>query len=169
MISWGPAGGNGAGAGGPAVVCAWCGSLMSGSVEAEETSHGMCRECLADTGLVEVERVHGLSAREADRLPFGLLLLDDEGTVLRYNAAESRLSGRAPEETLGLNFFRDVAPCTRVQEFEGRFRRLLEKGEAARVSFSFVFRFTGGDQLVRVVLSYQPREGTVILVEGNGA
>ena len=90
---------------------------------------------------VEVIRLADtLSGEELDALPVGLMLLDRDGTVLRYNRTEADLSRHAARDVLGRNFFRDVAPCTRVREFQGRF----EEGVAARrleVTFAFRFRF----------------------------
>lgn len=48
---------------------------------------------------------------ELDALPFGVVEMDREGTVLRYNAPESRASGLPPDRVIGRHFFRDVAPC----------------------------------------------------------
>lgn len=80
----------------------------------------------------------GLTAAELDALPYGMIQLDARGTVLRYSRAESRLSGRAAAACVGRNFFHDIAPCTRVAEFLGRF----EAGVAARqLDEVFAFRF----------------------------
>ncbi len=53
-----------------------------------------------------------MTDHELDALPFGVVEMDREGTVLRYNAAESRSSGLPPERVVGRHFFRDVAPCS---------------------------------------------------------
>jgi photoactive yellow protein len=87
--------------------------------------------------------IHGadaLSAAELDALPYGMIQLDSRGTVLRYSSAESRLSGLTAAECIGRSFFDEIAPCTRVREFQGRFLR----GVAARqldAVFSFRFNF----------------------------
>jgi photoactive yellow protein len=49
---------------------------------------------------------------ELDALPFGVVEMDRQCTVLRYNATESRSSGLPPERVVGRHFFRDVAPCS---------------------------------------------------------
>ena len=145
-------------------LCAWCGSLMEGRYDAPRAVHGVCRSCLGSFPLAQVEAVHDLSTEDADQLPFGLLQVDDQGTVLRYNRAESELAGRSPEETVGRHFFSEVAPCTRVREFQGRFQRLVNDGKPARVSFTFTFAFKAGDRPVRIVMVHEPGSGTVILV-----
>ncbi len=80
----------------------------------------------------------GLSSAELDALPYGMIQLDSQGTVLRYSSAETRLSGLTAGETVGRNFFRDVAPCTQVGDFFGRFQ---EGVRARQLDVVFNFRF----------------------------
>ena len=82
-----------------------------------------------------------MSREELDALPFGAVRLSAQGTIMSYNMAEGRLSGRTPERVLGRNFFRDVAPCTDVREFHGRFTELFKEPGSLLNEFSFVFAF----------------------------
>jgi len=83
-----------------------------------------------------------MTEEELDALPYGAIRLSPYGTVLSYNATEGRLTGRAPERVLGRNFFLDVAPCTDVQEFRGRFVELAkESGISIFQEFTFEFPF----------------------------
>jgi photoactive yellow protein len=104
-----------------------------------------------------------LSPEEADALPFGLILLDPDGVIIGYNAVESRLSGLARSDVIGRNFFQDVAPCTRVRAFAGRYRQMVDAGESSHAQFDFVFRFSYGEKRVSVVLAYSPdiRQGAI--------
>jgi photoactive yellow protein len=52
-----------------------------------------------------------MSNDELNALPFGVVEMDHEFRVLRYNTAESRHSGLPPERVVGRHFFREVAPC----------------------------------------------------------
>jgi photoactive yellow protein len=79
-----------------------------------------------------------LSAAELDALPYGMIQLDSRGTILRYSSAETRLSGLTADECVGRNFFEQVAPCTHVHEFYGRFR---EGVQAQQLDAVFTFRF----------------------------
>ena len=99
-----------------------------------------------DSILAEVGR---LSAEELDALPFGAIKLDAEGTILAYNKAEERISGRSRTDVVGKNFFRDVAPCTRVQRFFGAFQAGVDRRELNEV-FDFTFRFPTGARDVRI-------------------
>jgi photoactive yellow protein len=86
---------------------------------------------------------HSLGEEELDRLPFGMIQLDRDATVLRYNQTESELTRVAKGDAVGRNFFDEVAPCTKVQEFHGRF---LEGVEAKRLyaPFNYEFKFRDG-------------------------
>jgi photoactive yellow protein len=96
------------------------------------------------------EAIFDLSEEQIDELPFGLIAVDPSGTITRYNAYESRLARLEKERVIGRNFFRDVAPCTAVKEFQGRFERFAaEPGDGAE-SFDFTFAFAFGQQFVNI-------------------
>ncbi|MCK6524094.1 PAS domain-containing protein [Myxococcota bacterium] len=111
----------------------------------------------------EVDRLARISARELDGLPYGAILLDESGRILSYNDTESRMARLPIEAVLGRNFFTEVAPCTRVKEFEGRFRALASGQGLPVVSFDFVFPFPFGAQRVAVLLTRGANPGTVIM------
>ncbi len=97
------------------------------------------------------ERLSRLSPEEFDALPFGAIKLDAQGQVLAYNAAESAFSRRTAPSVLGRRFFEDIAPCTNVADFRGRFDALVERGRGTE-SFDFQFRFRWGTRHVRIRL-----------------
>jgi photoactive yellow protein len=66
-------------------------------------------------------RLLALSDDELDALPFGVVEMDLECTVLRYNAAESGYSGLPRERVVGRHFFRDVAPCSNNRRVAQRY------------------------------------------------
>ena len=112
-----------------------------------------------------VEELLQLSQEEADRLPYGLIVLDPSGDVTGYNAAESRLSGLAPSEVLGRNFFQEIAPCTRVRAFAGRYRQMAQAGAPDSAQFDFVFRLRHREQRVSIFMAYSPQMklGTILV------
>jgi len=79
-----------------------------------------------------------LSDAQLDALPFGMMQLSETGVILRYSAVESSLSGLTAEECLGRSFFDEIAPCTHVAEFYGRF---LDGVRAAQLDTTFNFQF----------------------------
>lgn len=98
-------------------------------------------------------RVDDLSDAELDALPFGVIALDEEGTVLRYNLSESRLARLDRNQVVGRNFFADVAYCTRTEAFEGRFRTFTAQAAEGQMDrFDFVFNFKFGAQSVVIEL-----------------
>ena len=77
---------------------------------------------------------------QIDGLAFGAIQLDENGTILRYNAAEGGITGRNPDEVIGRNFFTDVAPCTNSPEFKGEFDKGVKAGELNTL-FEYVFDY----------------------------
>lgn len=102
---------------------------------------------------IDFGAVARLSDEAIDGLPFGLLTLDSAGRVIAYNDTESRMSGLPRDRVIGRDFFNEVAPCTRVREFQGRFLELVQNPSGLRVqSFDFVFRFNHSEQQVSIVI-----------------
>lgn len=79
----------------------------------------------------------GMSDPDLDALAFGAIELDRDGTIVRYNAAEADIASRDQKGMVGRNFFADVAPCTRSDAFEGRFRAGVIAGKLD-VQFTYV-------------------------------
>ncbi|HEU0052582.1 MAG TPA: PAS domain-containing protein [Longimicrobium sp.] len=90
-----------------------------------------------------LERADVLSESELDTLPVGMIQLDRDGRVLKYNQTESELTRVAKDQAVGKSFFDEVAPCTKVQEFHGRFVEGVEKKNLHTV-FDYEFRFRDG-------------------------
>ena len=109
--------------------------------------------------LQELESIDRMSEGELDALPFGAIRLDKEGKILSYNATESRLTGRDPKRVIGRNFFREVAPCTNVQAFAGRFREGVAAGDM-HVIFPYRFDFEMAPRDVTVTLFYSKQTET---------
>jgi photoactive yellow protein len=89
-----------------------------------------------------------------ESLPFGVIILDDQGLIRQYNAAESAISGYTATDVIGLDFFVDVAPCANVQGFAGKVAELRATGISGRAEFEFVFVFKNGEMLVEIVCLY---------------
>jgi photoactive yellow protein len=68
-----------------------------------------------------VEQIEGLSQYQLDTLPFGVILLDRDGTVLFYSRTEAQASGYG-KIPLGENLFA-ISPCMRSNDFQGRIKR----------------------------------------------
>jgi photoactive yellow protein len=90
-----------------------------------------------------LEQADVLTPGELDNLPVGMIQLDREGKVLKFNQTESDLARVAAADALGKSFFDEVAPCTKVQAFYGKFLEGVEKRQLQTV-FDYVFRFRDG-------------------------
>jgi photoactive yellow protein len=110
-----------------------------------------------------LERIDDLTPDELDAVPYGMIQLDARGVILKYNAEESQLAQLPQREQIGRNFFQDVAPCTRVQEFYGRFREGVEQQELD-ATFRFHFAFEHRPRDVTVRLFYSKRTNTVWVI-----
>lgn len=90
-----------------------------------------------------LERADQLAEEELDNLPVGMIQLDPSGKVLKFNQTESDLARMDKAAALGRSFFDEVAPCTKVREFHGKFL----DGVAARdlnTTFDYEFKFRDG-------------------------
>jgi photoactive yellow protein len=101
------------------------------------------------------ERIVDLAERDYDALPFGAIKLDPNGVVLQYNAYEAKLARRDPQLVIGRNFFTEVAPCTNVQEFAGRFRTGVDTG-SLNVTFPYRFMFPERYMDVEITMMLAP-------------
>ncbi len=118
--------------------------------------------------LKRLETVRHLSPEELDDLPIGVIKVTRDGTVLTYNASEARLAQRNPGDVIGKNFFTDVAPCTNVQEFAGKFWRGVERGWTHEI-FPFIFPFPHGTVHVSITIEYEAQDDCAwIFVEEFG-
>lgn len=107
-----------------------------------------------------LEHIDSMSPEELDHLPYGMIQLDRTGRILNYNAVESKLASLSREDAIGKQFFTEIAPCTRVQDFYGRFKEGVIR-ESLDSSFRFHFAFKQSPRDVTVRLLYSKRSRTV--------
>jgi photoactive yellow protein len=107
-----------------------------------------------------LRQVDQLTAKDMDTLPFGLIQLDRTGRILKFNQTEANLARINRDRQLGKNFFDDVAPCTKVKEFYGRFQQGLRE-RSLYETFGFVFKFDHGWRNVAITLFYSEKTDSV--------
>ena len=146
------------------VSCAWCARTIHPGNPVASRKYGICLTCLGDQFGEPVENVETLNDAAANQLPFGFIRLDSEGRIIAYNTEESALSGLSREKVLGKNFFRTVAPCTCVDEFEGTLRRMMASGKPERGQIEFLFKFNAHTVLVSIVMLTDPDSGYATLL-----
>jgi len=103
-------------------------------------------------------RLDALTPDELNRLPFGAIRVDAEGRILFYSRALVDLANRQVDSVLGRNFFSEIAPCTVVPEFYGRFRQGVLTGQL-HTTFEFVFDFDMQPVQVRIAMHTSERPG----------
>ena len=111
-------------------------------------------------------RADVLTEDELDTLPMGMIQLDRNGTVLKFNQAESTLAHVDKKDAIGKSFFDEVAPCTKVQQFHGAFVQGVQQ-RTLHTSFPYQFRFRDGRQKnVNISMFYSASTDTVwVLVQ----
>lgn len=107
-----------------------------------------------------LRQVDELSAKDMDTLPFGMIQLDRTGSILKFNQTEANLARINRDRQIGKNFFDDVAPCTKVKEFYGRFQQGLRE-RSLYETFGFVFKFDHGWRNVAITLFYSSKTDSV--------
>lgn len=111
--------------------CLWCDKKLT---EEEAERGNLCCACQQIT-----TGIPGLSIDALNKLPFGVIHLNRDGTILSFNEAEERSSGRTKDNMIGRNFF-EVAPCADIKEFRGRFEEFLNSSNLSE-QFDFVYYF----------------------------
>jgi photoactive yellow protein len=99
----------------------------------------------------DLERIQRVQSEQLDAAPFGVIVVDRSGIILEYNAYERSLAGLGNRNVIGLNFFNDVAPCTAIREFQGRFGDFMSSEQTSIEPFEFVFTLARGPERVNVV------------------
>jgi len=117
--------------------------------------------------LIDDDALSALDSEDFDALPFGSIKLDGEDRIQIYNAYEAELARRDQRETIGLDFFRDVAPCTDNEIFRGRLDALVRDGKRT-ARFEYRFHFPWGTRRVRIQFWVPSREERWIFVLPTG-
>lgn len=98
------------------------------------------------------DNLDNILAQEPQRieaLPFGAVLLDREGNVLKYNGTEAMISGRDPSTVVNKNFFTEVAPCSRGKRFHAEFLKFHRDGQV-NTMFDYAFDYKMEETYVRI-------------------
>ncbi len=110
-----------------------------------------------------------MSPERFDELPFGAIVIDPDGKIASYNEYETRLSLLDRERVIGRNFFRDVAPCTAVREFEGRLHEFLRTDETVSETFEYLFVFLHGAVAVEITFLRLRKKGQILIAVERAA
>jgi len=100
-------------------------------------------------GSGDIDNILQREPNRVERLPFGAVLIDREGKILKYNAAEGLIANRAPMDCVGKNFFNDIAPCAKGKRFHGEFLKFSKSGNI-NVLFDYEFDYKMKPVRVRI-------------------
>jgi photoactive yellow protein len=106
-------------------------------------------------GAKDVDNILQREPHRAEMLPFGAVLLDRTGKVLKYNQAEGLIAGRNPADVLGRKFFDEIAPCAKGKRFYGEFLRFASTG-ALNVMLDYEFDYKMKAVRVRIHMKSAP-------------
>jgi photoactive yellow protein len=106
-------------------------------------------------GAKDVDNILQREPQRAEYLPFGAVLLDRAGKILKYNQAEGLIAGRNPADVMGKLFFSDVAPCAKGKRFYGEFLRFASTG-ALNVMLDYEFDYKMKPVRVRIHMKSAP-------------
>ncbi|ETX15876.1 phosphonate transporter [Roseivivax halodurans JCM 10272] len=106
-------------------------------------------------GSQDVDNILSREPQRAEYLPFGAVLLDRHGTIVKYNKAERMIANRNPADVIGKNFFNEIAPCAKGKRFHGEFLKFHQSGQI-NVMFDYKFAYKGANVGVKIHLKSQP-------------
>lgn len=116
-----------------------------------------------------LDAVDRMTPEELDHVPYGMIQLDATGRILTYNAVESKLASLTREEAIGKQFFTEIAPCTKVQDFYGRFKEgVIRESLDTTFRFHFAFKQNPRDVTVRLIYSRRTRTVWVLVADHDG-
>lgn len=112
-----------------------------------------------------LQAVHKLSPTMAEKLPFGVVKVDDHGKIELYNKYNyDQFADFKGHSVIGKNYFTEVAPCSNNFIFSGRFKRGVASNNLNMV-FDYVFTYKLAPTKVRVHLYRDSIGGNWIFVK----
>ena len=83
------------------------------------------------------------------RLPFGVIIVDRNATIVDYNEDEDLATRR--EDVIGKNFFKDVAPWAAAEPFKSRWDEFISSEQTLLMPFDFTLPGPSGSVDVTVM------------------
>jgi len=105
-----------------------------------------------------LEQLQAADEAALDALEFGVIGIDDQTLVRRYNAYESRLAGLSPQRVLGQPLFTAVAPCMNNFMVAQRFEDAAAEGSPLDAKVDYVFTLRMRPVKVKLRLLSRPGE-----------
>src|SRR5271166_5271934 len=109
-----------------------------------------------------VIRAETASQFELDHLPFGVILLDRDGTVMFYSETEAHQSGYG-KVPLGQNLFA-ISTCFASDDFRGRIERAREQGQV-NLDIGWVCDYNNPHRELRIRVQSARNDGLWLFIE----
>ncbi len=106
-------------------------------------------------GSQDIDNILSREPQRAEYLPFGAVLLDRTGKIVKYNKAEGLISNKVPADVIGMDFFNQVAPCAKGKRFHGEFIKFHRSGQI-NTMFDYKFAYKGTEVNVKIHMKSQP-------------
>lgn len=106
-------------------------------------------------GSQDIDNILQREPQRVEKLPFGAVMLDRAGKVVKYNAAEGMIAGRNAADVIGKDFFNQIAPCAKGKRFHGEFLKFHKTGKVNTL-FDYEFEYKMKPVRVRIHLKAAP-------------
>jgi len=110
----------------------------------------------------DLDRIGRMSADELDALPFGIISVDAELRIDRYNDYEQSATGYPQERVLGKSLL-EIAPCVNVREFVGVIEDGMRRRQLDHV-LRYVFPHRSARSVVSIRLYYDKDHDRVFVI-----
>ncbi len=99
-----------------------------------------------------INNLEKLTAAQADQIPFGVVKLNDQGSIELYNKYNYDVfAGFNGMSVIGKNYFTEIAPCANNFIFSGRFKRGVTNNELdIEFDYCFTYKLMPTDVRVRL-------------------
>lgn len=102
-----------------------------------------------------ITRLEAMQPDTLDDLPFGVVALDSSGVITFYNHQEEAIAGLERKDTLGRNFFYDIAPCTNNFMVRARYMNAWRQEQSLDeiIPYTFAYRMKATRVRLRMLVS----------------
>lgn len=105
---------------------------------------------------IDLAWLDAASDQDLDELNFGVIGMDEQGVVTRYNQFESRLSRLSAQQVIGRQLFQAVAPCMNNPLIAGHIRAAQKQQVPLDEIVPYVLAFKFAPVAVDLRLLYSP-------------
>jgi photoactive yellow protein len=111
-----------------------------------------------------VAHLASLTDVELDALPYGVVGIDDEGVVTRYNATEANFTHLKADQVIGQNFFTQIAKCTNNSLVMGQFFKGISAGNLdVKIHYTFTYVMRPTNVIMHLIRCQETRSNWILV------